>query len=168
MNTKTPILTHAMTYAEMMEACAAYVAVKRPKLREPLGVYRLLAPLCKESAQESFFVILLNTKSNVIGTPTEVTRGLLDACPVHPREVFRQAVAASAAAVILAHNHPSGDPTPSREDIEVTRRLIDAGQILGIPVFDHVVLGTAGAGDDTAAYVSLRERNLVNFTAKAK
>ena len=90
--------------------------------------------------QEEFLVITLDTKLCPIRI-VRVTRGTLDASLVHPREVFRPAIADCASAVILAHNHPSGDSTPSREDIEVTKRLIDAGKILGIRVLDHLVIG---------------------------
>ena len=163
---RAALMRSAAVYSQLMEACAAYVAVTRPKLCDPLSVYRLLAPLCKESAQESFFVVLLNTRHNLIGVPIEVTRGILDSCPVHPREVFRPAIAASAFAIIIAHNHPGGDPTPSQEDIEITRRLVEAGQLLGIPVYDSLVIGVMNTGDGSAAYVSLRERGLVNFNTR--
>lgn len=88
----------------------------------------------------SLFVLLLNTQHAVV-REIVVTRGTLDSSLVHPREVFRAAIADNAAAVILVHNHPSGDPTPSAEDRQVTRQLTGAGQLLGIPVVDHVVIG---------------------------
>ena len=159
-----PTLTQAMTYAEMMEACASYIEVKRPTVKEPTAVFKLMAPLYRYAKQEMFFVILLDTKSNIIGAPLEITRGLLDSCPVHPREVFRQAITESAAALIVIHNHPSGDPTPSREDIEATRRLVEASRIIGIPVFDHVIIGKRNEFE-TGDYISLRERNLVSFAS---
>jgi len=80
---------------------------------------------------------------------------------VHPRETFREAVRDGAASVIVAHNHPSGDPTPSTEDIDVTRRFVEAGRILGIGVVDHLILGWAEPG--AAGFVSLRDKNLVAF-----
>lgn len=160
-------LNLAMDYAAVMEACAAYVAVKKPAVHDPESAYRLLRPIMTTAtsgdAQEAFFVLLLDTKNKVIGSPVECLRGLLDQCPVHPREVFREAVRNSAASIIMAHNHPSGDPTPSKEDIDITRRLIEAGKILGISVFDHIVCGRPS--DMTPGYVSLREKNLVNFDA---
>ncbi len=130
-------------------------------IREPEAVYRLLAPLARGQQQEIFWAVLLNTKNRVIGQPIETTRGLLDSSPVHPREVFSKAVRYSASAVILAHNHPSGDPTPSKEDIDITRRLVEAARILGIRVVDHLVVGKPSAG--APGYVSLREKNLVAF-----
>ena len=90
---------------------------------------------------ESFFVLPLDKKCRLCGPMTEVTRGTLDSSLVHPREVFKVALKWSAASVIVAHNHPSGDPTPSKEDIDVTRRLIEAGRVLSVPLTDHVVVG---------------------------
>jgi DNA repair protein RadC len=158
-------LNMVMDYAAAMEACAAYVAVQKPAIRTPEDAYRIITPLISAAtdgnAQESFMVILLDTKNKLIGIPRECTRGLLDSSPVHPREVFREAVRDSAASVILAHNHPSGDPTPSKEDIDITRRLLEAGKILGIRVMDHVICGQPGP--NTPGFVSLREKNLVAF-----
>ena len=125
----------------------------RARIRGPADVYERCAPTLRDSLQEEFRVLLLNTQHAVM-REVVVTRGILDASVVHPREVFRPAVAESAAAVILVHNHPSGDPTPSPEDREVTRQLAEAGRILGIPVVDHVVIGDA-------RYVSLVEAGLM-------
>lgn len=165
MRTQKPELALCMEYAAAMEACAAYVAIKDPPIREPEAVYRIVRPLLTAATggdrQESFMVLLLNTKNRLIGIPRETTRGLLDSSPVHPREIFREAVRDSAASVILAHNHPSGDPTPSKEDIDITRRLIEAAKILGIRVIDHIICGQPS--DMTPGYVSLREKNLVAF-----
>lgn len=103
--------------------------------------------------REHFIVLLLDTKNKVTGINT-VSIGTLSSSVVHPREVFKPAILANAAGIILAHNHPSGDPTPSREDIEVTRQLIEAGKLLQIPVLDHVVLG-----DD--CHISLKAKALI-------
>ena len=158
-------LALAMDYAAAMEACAAYVAVSPPALRDPESTAHFLRPIMSAAtagnAQETFFVVLLSTKNKPIGIPRECTRGLLDTSPIHPREVFREAVRCSAASVILAHNHPSNDPTPSKEDLDITRRLIDAAKILGIRVIDHIILGRPSP--ETPGYVSLREKNLVAF-----
>jgi DNA repair protein RadC len=91
---------------------------------------------------EEFHVLALDTRSRVL-RDVAVTRGLLDSSLVHPREVFRAAIAEAAAGIILVHNHPSGDPTPSPEDRAVTRQLVAAGQLLDLPVYDHVII----AGD---------------------
>ena len=132
-----------------------------PPIREPESVYRILSPLTRNLQQEIFWVLLLDTKNKLIGQPVETTRGLLDTSPVHPREVFSKAVRYSAASVILAHNHPSGDPTPSKEDIDITRRLIEAARILGIRVVDHLIVGKTTSS--APGFVSLREKNLVAF-----
>ena len=126
-----------------------------------------IARLCEEiqqSAQEAFVVVDLTTKNTVIDKRL-VTLGILDASLVAPREVFRGAIMSHAAAVIVAHNHPSGDPTPSAEDIRITRQLVEAGRILSINVLDHVVIGRPDAnGTGTPGFISLRESGLVEFT----
>ena len=104
---------------------------------------------------ETFQAILLNTRRRLIGVH-EITHGTIDTLLVHPREVFKAAIAANAAAVVLLHNHPSGDPTPSEADIKVTRDLIRAGQLLKIEVLDHVILGRA-TQERPKDYASLRE-----------
>ncbi|MBM3862290.1 MAG: JAB domain-containing protein [Verrucomicrobia bacterium] len=109
--------------------------------------------------RESFRVILLNTKNAWIKT-CSVSLGSLNASIVEPREVFKDAITASAAGVILAHNHPSGDPTPSSEDIAITKRLVKAGELLGINVHDHIILGRRTEGRDQD-FVSLREIGLL-------
>lgn len=108
-----------------------------------------------DPCKEAFVVIVLNTRRRIIGHNL-VALGSLDTCPVVPREVFRPAVAASASAVILAHNHPSHDATPSEADIKVTRDLIRAGQLLKIDVLDHVIVGEV-APERPKGWFSLRE-----------
>ncbi|HUJ10985.1 MAG TPA: DNA repair protein RadC [Verrucomicrobiae bacterium] len=109
--------------------------------------------------REEFGVLLLNTK-NVLIKKCPVSRGSLNASIVEPREVFKDAIAASAASMILVHNHPSGDPTPSSEDIAITKRLVKAGELLNISVLDHIIIGhrTTGREQD---YVSLKELGLM-------
>ena len=92
------------------------------------------------SSQESFWVLLLNNKHRLLRR-IRVTKGLVNRSLVHPREVFREAIRENASAVILAHNHPSGCPEPSVEDVRITERLVDAGRIIGIQVLDHLILG---------------------------
>lgn len=132
-----------------------------PAMRDPESVVRQLKPLAFNLRQEVFWVLLLDTRNRLIGHPEEVSRGLLDASPVHPREVFAKAVRHAAAAVILAHNHPSGDPSPSTDDLRVTRQLVAASRILGIRVLDHIIVGRETAAH--AGHVSLREKGLVAF-----
>lgn len=124
--------------------------------RTPEDAARLLADTA-QLAQEAFTVITLNTKNRVIDRHL-VTVGLANASLAHPREVFRPALLDGAAAVIVSHNHPSGDPTPSAEDIRITRQLVEAGKILDVPVLDHVVIGRG-----ERPFMSLREAGLVSF-----
>ena len=127
---------------------------ERPQLRVPAEAAPLLAQYFGETDREVFAVALLTIRHRVIGLHT-VSVGCLTSSLVHPREVFKPAILAGAAALLLAHNHPSGDPEPSAEDIALTRRLVSAGQLLGIEVLDHLILGESGR------YVSLRERGVL-------
>jgi len=126
-----------------------------PVLETPEAIVDLLREENRVRQVETFQVILLNTRRRLIRIQ-EVSQGTLDTILVHPREVFRPAIAAGAAAIILAHNHPSGDPTPSEADIKVTRDLIRAGQLLKIEVLDHIILGRA-TQERPKDYASLRE-----------
>jgi len=126
-----------------------------PVLDNPENVVRLLREKNLVKEVETLQVLLLNTRRRLIRV-AEITDGTLDTLLVHPREVFKTAIAANAAAVVLAHNHPSGDPTPSEADIKVTRDLIRAGQLLKIDVLDHVIIGRATA-ERPKDYASLRE-----------
>ncbi|MES2123545.1 MAG: DNA repair protein RadC [Gemmatimonadota bacterium] len=112
------------------------------RIAEPADVARLVAHRLRDLEVEEFHLLALDTRSRVL-RDVLVTRGLLDSSLVHPREVFRAAIAEAAAGIILVHNHPSGDPTPSAEDRAVTRQLVAAGQLLDLPVYDHVIV----AGD---------------------
>lgn len=110
----------------------------------------LFLKFLQETDREQFLLLCLNAKNEPTAIHT-VSVGSLDASIVHPRDVYKTAILANSAAVIVAHNHPSGDPTPSNQDLEVTKRLQEAGELLGIAVLDHIIVGTEGA------YVSLRE-----------
>jgi DNA repair protein RadC len=125
---------------ELGRRMAAEGPTNRPRIGGPRDAYDLLAPSMRDLPHEEFRVLLLNTQHAVTREVT-VTRGVLDGSVVHPREVFRTAITESAAAVLLVHNHPSGDPTPSAEDRAVTRQLARAGEVVGIPVVDHVIIG---------------------------
>ena len=113
-------------------------------VREPGDVARLMAPLVADLDRESFWLILLDGRNKVTGI-TLISLGSLTAALVHPREVFKPAIAASAAALVLLHNHPSGDAEPSAEDRALTRRLAEVGDLVGIRVLDHIVLGDGGS-----------------------
>ena len=127
---------------------------QRPHLQRPEDVAALLWPHLEHADREHFALLLLDTRNRLIGLST-VSVGDLSSTLVHPREVFKPALLANAASVLLAHNHPSGDPQPSPEDLAVTRRLCEAGELLGIGVLDHIVLGEQGR------YVSLKEKGLM-------
>ena len=103
--------------------------------------------------EEIFVIICLDTKNQVIGT-FKVSQGSLNASIVHPREVFKRALISNAGSIILAHNHPSGDTAPSKEDIDVTDRLVEAGELLGIRVLDHIIVGHT-------RYLSFKEKRLI-------
>lgn len=132
----------------------------------PMNAPDRVAALLREEARrldrEKFWVLLLNTKLRLIKPPVEVFSGSLDGCPVHPRELFKEALVASASSLVLAHNHPSGDPTPSTEDIHITRRLVEAGSLLGISVLDHIIIGRRRQ-DAPTDYCSLRESHVTLF-----
>lgn len=120
-----------------------------PPVRSPREAADLVRDDLRYLNKEHFIVLFLNTKNRVIGKET-LSIGSLNASIVHPREVFRSAIKRSSASIICAHNHPSGDPTPSPEDIEVTRRLAEAGRLVGIELLDHVIIADQ-------AHVSMKE-----------
>jgi len=122
-------------------------------VRSPQDVRNLLLERLQFEERERFMCILLNTKNHCLGVE-EISVGSLNSSIVHPREVFKVAVRRSAASIIVAHNHPSGDVTPSREDVEVTRRLCEAGRVLGIELLDHVIFGDEDI-------LSLKEKGLM-------
>jgi DNA repair protein RadC len=134
----------------------------RIKISTPGDVYALLRHRAVTLGREVFWVLLLDAKNALKCQPIDVTAGILDASLVHPREVFREAVRSAAAAVVLAHNHPSGDPAPSAEDLRITRQLVEAGGVVDIKVLDHVIVGRCGTPHPDG-YLSLREAGLVKF-----
>lgn len=126
----------------------------RPVVSTPEDVVALCGPQLRGRDREHFIALALNTKNRLVRL-IEVSVGSLNASIVHPRELFKDAVRASAASVVVVHNHPSGDPTPSGADIQLTRRLVKAGDVLGVEVLDHVVIGAGGE------HASLRELGLM-------
>ena len=149
---KAVTLVAAFALARKM---AAELQSESPVLDNPENVVALLRAHNLVKNVETLQVLLLNTRHKLIRVD-EITDGTIDTLLVHPREVFKAAIAANAAAVVLAHNHPSGDPSPSEADIKVTRDLIRAGQLLKIEVLDHVIIGRA-TPDRPKDYASLRE-----------
>ena len=121
----------------------------------PKDIYEVLTKVCRIqcNAEEVFILITLNTKNIVTGY-FEVHRGTINTSLVHPREVFKRALLNNASNIIVAHNHPSGDPNPSKEDIQITERLKEAGNLLGINLIDHIIVG-----EDK--YISLKEKGIL-------
>lgn len=132
------------------------LSVKNPihtKIEKPLDIMEFLMEEMKYLTQEYFNVVLLNTKNIVIDVEN-ITKGIVNASLVHPREVFKNAIRKNSTSIILAHNHPSGDPTPSAEDKSITKRLSEAGEIIGIRVLDHIVIGDG-------SYISFKEMGML-------
>ena len=129
------------------------VAAKREVIHGPEDVAAYAMPHLRDERKEHFMALLLNMKNHVLSLQT-ISVGSLNASIVHPREVFQAAIEHAAAGLVLIHNHPSGDPTPSPEDIAVTERLVQAGKIMDIPVLDHVIVGDN-------KYISLKEKGMV-------
>ena len=119
------------------------------RIREPEDVVQFFASRLRDLQVEEFHLLALDSQSQVL-RDLLITRGLLNSSLVHPREVFRAAIAEAAAGIIVVHNHPSGDPTPSAEDRAVTRQLVEAGRLLDLPVYDHVIV----AGDRFVSFAS--------------
>lgn len=123
-----------------------------PVIKSPEDAVKVVKGQLKGKKREHFWVLSLDTRNHLINSK-EVSIGSLDTSIVHPREVFKEAISASAASVIFVHNHPSGDPEPSEEDIKLTKRLAEVGEIIGIDVLDHIIFGDKN-------YLSLKARNL--------
>lgn len=124
-----------------------------PSVRSPEEVLRLVQPLVRDADREHFYCVHLTARNTVLEV-TLVSVGTVNASLVHPREVFKRAIALSAASIIVAHNHPSGDPAPSADDLDITSRLARAGEVLGIEVLDHVILAEG-------SYTSFRQERLL-------
>lgn len=132
------------TYALALvrEAGVTRPAPPRTAVRGPKDVYDFMAPFAAQQTAEVFWILMLDSQHKIMCRgPVAITRGLLDCSLVHPREVFRPAILMGAAAIVLCHNHPSGDPTPSPDDRLTTEQLVEAGRIIQIPVQDHIVIG---------------------------
>jgi DNA repair protein RadC len=138
---------------ELAKRLSSRIHVDAVSVNSPGDAAGLVMEEMRHCQREHFRVILLDTKNRVMGVE-EISIGSLNASLVHPREVFRPAVRKACASLILLHNHPSGDPTPSREDLDVTRRLCEAGKLIGIEVLDHVVIGDG-------KYLSFREKGML-------
>jgi DNA repair protein RadC len=138
---------------ELGKRLASHRNEQRDKISSAEDVYRIMLHVFRDREVEMFKALLLNAKNEVIRV-SDVSQGGVDATAAMPREVFRDAVRDLAVSIIVCHNHPSGDPEPSRADISLTKRLMEAGEMVGIQVLDHVIFGDS-------RYVSLKERNLM-------
>ena len=131
-------------------------------IKNPEAVVKAVRASIQDKAKEHFKLILLNSRNKILCI-SAVSTGTLTTSLVHPREVFRDAITHSAASVVLAHNHPSGDPEPSDDDLKITRKLVESGKILGIEVIDHIIIGSrkTGKADEGHDYYSFREKGLI-------
>ena len=144
----------AVAVLEIAKLHATEPLVRGAPFRGSADVFRAFGPRMRDLKVEQFWMILIDGKHRVIREAL-VSQGTLTSSPVHPREVFSQAIRHGAAAIILCHGHPSGDPSPSADDLEITRPLVSVGDLVGIRVLDHVVIG-----DGT--YVTLADRGLMS------
>ena len=126
---------------------------RKTTVKSPEDAIKSVKNQLKGKKKEHFLVLSLDTRNHLINTQT-ISIGSLDSSIVHPREVFKEAISSTAASVIFAHNHPSGDPTPSEDDIKLTKRLVEAGEILGIEVLDHIIICDKD-------YISMKSKNLL-------
>ncbi|MCL7415464.1 MAG: DNA repair protein RadC [ANME-2 cluster archaeon] len=138
---------------ELARRLETFTEEEKPRISSPEAAYRFLYPKLREQKKESFIALHLDTKNKLLREET-VSVGSLNANIVHPREVFKTAIQESAAAIIVAHNHPSGDPTPSQNDIDITRKLVETGRVMGIELYDHIIIGNG-------RFLSLKEQNLI-------
>lgn len=138
---------------ELARRLETFIEEPKRKICSPKDVYSLMYPKMREQKKEKFITLYLDTKNQVLKEEV-VSIGSLNASIVHPREVFKSALLESSASVIMVHNHPSGDPSPSREDIMVTEKLVEGGKLLGIDILDHIIIGDG-------RYVSLKDEGFV-------
>src|SRR5512145_1945497 len=138
---------------ELSRRLETFVEEPKRKICSPKDVYTLMYPKMREQKKERFITLYLDTKNQILKEEV-VSIGSLNASIVHPREVFKSALMESSASVIMVHNHPSGDPSPSREDIMVTEKLVEGGKLLGIDILDHIIIGDG-------RYVSLKDEGFV-------
>lgn len=133
---------------------ATHDSPERVQVSSPADAATVLRPCFLGKEQESLFVLMLDTRNRVIALPVEVYRGSLNTTMIRIGELFREAIRRNAASIVVAHNHPSGDPSPSPDDVAVTRMVVEAGKLLDIALHDHLILGSG------SRFVSLKERGL--------
>lgn len=145
--------TQLMALSELSKRFKSFRSGEEIKITEPQNVAEYIMEDMRHLKKEYLKIIMLNTK-NVVIKVTDVSMGSLNSSIVHPREVFVEAIKCSSASIIICHNHPSGDPTPSKEDINITSRLKECGKLLGIEVLDHIIIGNG-------IYISLKEKGFL-------
>ena len=148
---KYAIRTVTWRFKESIELAPEFTNTRSVTILSPEDVFRNYQSLFKDQVRERFVVFWLNSVNKILGFEV-ITEGLLNSSLVHPREVFRGAIVATSAAILIAHNHPSGNPEPSAEDISITKKIHEAGKLLDIPVFDHIIF----AGDNYTSFVEKR------------
>ncbi len=145
--------TQILALAEISKRFNSFESGRELKVTCPKDVAEYIIPQMKSLKKEYFKLIMLNTK-NIVISLKDISMGSLNSSIVHPREVFLEAIKNSSSSVILCHNHPSGDPTPSKEDIDITNRLKECGKLLGIEVLDHIIVGDIN-------YISFKEKGFL-------
>ena len=164
-----------MGVAKSLELSAAFALAKRlasrrmamrPEMRSPLAIANYMRELIWDASRESFYVLLLDSKLCLMRSE-RVTVGLVDRSLVHAREVFRNAIREACSSIIICHNHPSGDVTPSANDIRITKMLFDAGEIIGITLVDHIIVSSNVSGRKSN-YFSFREHNFMPVSQRGK
>lgn len=135
---KAATLCAAFELTRRVESQQKWLSAK--KISSPNDIADIFIPLLRDKTKEEFIVVCLNSANKIINYET-ITIGLLNSSLVHPREVFKVAIENNSANIVLVHNHPSGNTDPSEEDITITKKMVDAGKILGITVFDHIIIG---------------------------
>lgn len=148
-----PAAQRAAAVIELARAIHTEPLVRGAQFRASADVFRAFGPRLRDLKVEQFWIVLLDGKHRVMREEL-ISQGTLTSSPVHPREVFAPAIRHSAAAIVAVHSHPSGDPSPSADDIEITRRLSSVGDLIGVRLLDHLICG----GD---SYVSLADRGLM-------
>ncbi len=145
--------TKIQSVFEVARRLEVFVEEPKRKICSPKDVYAFMYPKYREQKKEKFITLYLDTKNQILKEET-ISIGSLNASVVHPREVFKGALELSSASIIMIHNHPSGDPSPSREDIMITEKLVDGGKLLGIDVLDHIIIGDG-------RYTSLKDEGFI-------
>ena len=147
------LFSHVPMYTTRLVRETHFTFPHREQVSSPEDVAAVLQHYFEDKDREEFIVVFLDTANTMIGM-SQISVGGLAASIVEPRQVFKAAILANAAAIICLHNHPSGNPEPSREDIRITRQLVEAGKLMGVPVHDHIIIAENG-------YTSLAERGLL-------